>query len=257
MDSYLESPALWPDVHNTIIGRMRELLALGLRPNDFCQVEDRVYMVDEDDPARSVMISDVALIEALGEHPSPAAESTSAIVAEPFPVANLIDDEIHEPLLQIIDAKSREVVTVIEGVSPSNKVPRSAGEASYRKERGDVLQSPADWVEIDLLRAGRRTRLKGRFRESDDRIHWSRVTERPEEWVPPVSLQQPLPKIPVPLRPQHAEAELEHQAVLHLAYDRAGYDLVLDDRSDPPPPPLTDEQRPRLAEILKPFRRQA
>jgi hypothetical protein len=177
---------------------------------------------------------------------------TSAIDAEPIPVVNFVEDEIHEPFLQIIDAKSRKVVTVIEVASPSNNVPRSVGEARFRKKRGDVLPSTASRVEIDLNRA----RLKGRFRESDGRIHWSRVTERPKEWGLPVALRQPLPKNRIPLRPEHPEAELDLQAMLNLACDRAGYNLVLDDRSDPPFP-LTDEQRLWLAEVLKSFRSQA
>lgn len=52
MVPYRESPALWPDVRNTIFGLIRELHSPGLRPDCFCQVEDRVRIVDEDDPAR-------------------------------------------------------------------------------------------------------------------------------------------------------------------------------------------------------------
>jgi hypothetical protein len=63
---YRESPALWPDVRNTIIGLIRELHSPGLRPDCFCQVEDRVCIVDEDDPTRSVLIPDDAILEAQG-----------------------------------------------------------------------------------------------------------------------------------------------------------------------------------------------
>lgn len=257
MDPYLESPSLWPDVHDTFITVIRELLAPGLRPSYFCQIEERVYVVDDYDPVRDVIIPDVVISQVHPGQPGSAAAPASTAVAEPILVMNFIDEEIHEPLLQIIDAQSREVVTVIEVLSPTNKIPRSNGMASYRKKREEVLQSTANWVEIDLLRAGRRARLRGRFRESDYRMHWSRAKERPKEWVLPVSMAQPLPKIPIPLRPKHPEAELDLQAVLNLVYDRAGYDLILDYRRDPPEPPLTDAQRQLVQEVLKTLRNSA
>ena len=70
----------------------------------------------------------------------------------------------------------------------------------------------------------------------------------------PILLAQQLPTIPIPLRPETPEAKLDLQAVLNLVYQRAGYDLVLDYQSAPPAPPLTDEQRGWVQELLQPTR---
>jgi hypothetical protein len=53
-----------------------------------------------------------------------------------------------------------------------------------------------------------------------------------------VTLDQPLPTIPVPLRPPDADAVLDLQAALAAVYDEAGYDLSIDYTLTPPPPPL-------------------
>lgn len=43
MDPYLERPALWPDVHNSLITALRDDLAPRLRPRYVVAVEERVY----------------------------------------------------------------------------------------------------------------------------------------------------------------------------------------------------------------------
>jgi hypothetical protein len=43
-------------------------------------------------------------------------------VAEPIVVTSLIEEEIHEARLEIIDREERLVVTVLEVISPTNKV---------------------------------------------------------------------------------------------------------------------------------------
>lgn len=48
-------------------------------------------------------------------------------VAEPMIATTWFEEEIHEAFLKIIDRESRDVVTVIEILSPTNKNPGSAG----------------------------------------------------------------------------------------------------------------------------------
>src|SRR5580692_10620329 len=65
-------------------------------------------------------------------------------------VANDADAELVSHL-QIIDRESREVVTVIELLSPTNKRP-GEHRAQYLAKRSAVRHSNAHLVEIDLLR---------------------------------------------------------------------------------------------------------
>ena len=76
-------------------------------------------------------------------------------VAEPIVATTWFEEEIHEAFLKIIDRESRDVVTVIEILSPTNKVPGSPGRESFEEKRREVMHSPSHWVEIDLLRGTR------------------------------------------------------------------------------------------------------
>ncbi len=56
MDPYLESPELWPDLHHEMISVIRESLNVSLRPRYHAMVEERVYVSDDRDPGRKVII---------------------------------------------------------------------------------------------------------------------------------------------------------------------------------------------------------
>ena len=251
MDPYLERPSLWPDVHHRLLSCMSDVLAPILRPAYFVQIEERVYLMDESDPAWPVIIPDLVIVPTseYRAYSPPDSESATALLTQPAPAVLVLDEEIRETRLSIIDVGSQKIVTVIELLSPTNKVPGSEGMHSFAEKRKDVLHSDAHWIEIDLLRGGARIPIDGNFANSDYRVHVSRVHERPKSWVWPIALPQRLPRIPIPLRPEHPEAELDLQAVLNLAYDRAGYDLVVKYDRDPTPP-LTDSQRAWAKAIL-------
>ena len=56
MDPYLEDPGLWPDVHNNLITGMQAALTALLRPKYQVRIEERVYVSDDDDPGRGVLV---------------------------------------------------------------------------------------------------------------------------------------------------------------------------------------------------------
>src|SRR5437588_11017414 len=156
MDPYLEDSGLWPDVHNSFLVAARELLTQGVRPKYFVRLEERIYVSGDDDPGRPVLIPDLRI----GDRPEFAGLELSAApidgvaVAEPETFVTLLDQEIHEPRMEVVDRETHQVITVIELLSPSNKVLGSEGRRSYQEKRDEVLHSPSHWVEIDLLRTG-------------------------------------------------------------------------------------------------------
>jgi len=106
MDPYLENPTHWSDVHHGLISEIQARLNQQLRPKYFARVEERVYISDEYDVGRSVIIPDVRLMtddsESWRHVTSPTRTSGTATI-EPIEITTLIDDEIHEARLEIID----------------------------------------------------------------------------------------------------------------------------------------------------------
>jgi hypothetical protein len=254
MDPYLEEPGLWPDVHHGLISQIQAELNARVRPKYHVRVEERVYISDENDPGREVIVPDLRVSPAGRDEPHGwSAEEMGtgyAAVAEPVVLTTLIDDEIHEAFLEVIDRQERMVVTVIEILSPTNKVSGSRGRASYLAKRQEVMTSPSHLVEIDLLRAGVAIHTRELLPPADYYVHVSRKVQRPKGVVWPILLAQRLPAISIPLRPDDEDVSLDLQEVLSTAYDRAAYDVAIDYRREPVPP-LNETQQPWAHTLLQ------
>jgi hypothetical protein len=238
MDPYLENPSLWPDVHHELISETRALLGATLRPKYYVRVEQRVYISDENDSGRLVMIPDIRIaVPPAREGPAFLPGGTSVVeVAEPIEGITLIEEEIRDSYIEIIDRVDRSVVTVIEILSPTNKMPGSKGRESYEWKREGVMRSPTHLVEIDLLRRGLPIPVYGGIPEHEYLVHVSRANKRPGATLWPIRLSQRLPAIRIPLKDEDENVALDLQAVLTAAYDRAGYDLEIDYGREPVPP---------------------
>jgi hypothetical protein len=237
MDPYLESPVIWPDVHHELISSIRAALNPGLRPRYIARVELRVYISDDDDPGRQALVPDVRVEVDPRRTGAGAQQSEPALSAtEPLIVPTLMDEEIEEAFLKITRVETEELVTVIEVLSPTNKIRGSRGRASFMSKRHEIMNTAVHWVEIDLLRGGTPSVTDPPLRSSDYRILISRGDQRTRTRYWPVSLRQPLPVIPIPLRGKDPEAPLDLGAVFRAGYDRAGYDLSTDYRKEPQPP---------------------
>ena len=245
MDPYLEAPELWPDFHHELISAIRERMNLLLRPAYHSMVEDRVYISDERDPGRSVLIPDVAimatsrLLESKVLPRDHIGRETDVAVAEPVVATTMFEEEIREARIVIYDGAGRQVVTVIEILSPSNKIVGARGRGEYESKRREVLQSPAHLVEIDLLRNGVPIYTGEQLPPHDYLVHVSKHGGRPKGVLWPILLTQRLPIIKIPLLPKDPDADLDLGLVLNTAYDRAGYDMVVN-YSETPKVPLSE-----------------
>src|SRR5271154_990327 len=141
MDPYLESPDLWPDVHHRIISEIQSTLNPRLRPAYVARVELRVYVSEDDDPGREVLVPDVRVEKSKHESAHRVRASAGLAIAEPISIPLLLDKEIKEPRLEIRHRASGSLVAVIEVLSPSNKVRSSSGRASFLAKRQDILIS--------------------------------------------------------------------------------------------------------------------
>ena len=143
--------------------------------------------------------------------------------------------------IEIVDAGSgNRVVTVIEFVGPTNKLP-GEGQRLYLKKQKEVVAAGASLVEIDLTRTGKRL-LAGPM----ELLHrWQRTNYMAcitRGWKPdvaelyPLPLAEPLPALRIPLRESDADATLNLQSLIDQCYENGGYDTI--DYHQPPIPPL-------------------
>ncbi len=245
MDPYLESPVIWPDVHHELISEIRAALNPKLRPGYVVRVELRVYISDDDDPGRSLLVPDVRVDTSPKRKGAkkPKRELVPS-VTEPLIVPTLMDEEIEEAFLKIIHVESDSLVTVIEVLSPANKMRGSSGRASFMAKRHSIMNTEVHWVEIDLLRGGTPSVTDPPLRPSSDyRVLVSRADQRTRTRYWPIGVRHALPVVGIPLRGKDPEVPLDLGAVFTTAYERAAYDASVDYRKEPRPPLQGDDAK--------------
>jgi Uma2 family endonuclease len=256
MDPYLEDPVLWPDVHARFIIAISELLTPRLRPQYVARVEQYAFVFDSDEAGEQLyIVPDVKIVEqGLGARVRDESSGVATIpMAEPIDVTGLIPQAVRQRYIEIRDPTSREVITVIEVVSPSNKRKGATGRRRFLEKRQEVSQARTSWLEIDLLREGERTIALPR---RVPRLHYLAYGDRTvgdvddrAQWAWPINLRQRLPVLKVPLRPGEQDVPLDLQAALDALYQRAGYDVDVD-YSKPPKPPLEGDDARWAEELL-------
>lgn len=237
MDPYLEHPSLWQDIHNRLITAIADELSPQVAPKYYVGVERRAYLFKPDD---IVFIGrpDLAIVQPRRQPAMPVMAGLA--IAEP-PAVYAVDvpmaDEVSESFLEIREVKTGRLITLMELLSPVNKV-SDEGREQYTRKREDVLRTRTSLVEIDLLRAGKPMAVVGPDVKSDYRILVSPGWQRPHARLHAFGLRQPIPEITIPLQKGEEEPTLALNAVLHSLYNRARFDLRLD-YSEPPVPLLS------------------
>lgn len=238
MDPYLEG-YLWSDVHNALASKIRAFLAPQLRPKYAARLE--VYVVEDISPSSEIGIlyPDVEVLQIRQRRDVTPTTPTSNIATTPAPLTLPVIQpvEVRIPTVEIRDTANNVLVSCIEILSPVNK--REPGITDYRKKRQRLYNANVHLIEIDLLRRGNRPFNHPRLPDVPYLITLTRAGSGVIDlW--PVTLQDTLPTIPVPLREGERDAVLELQAALNAIYDEAGYDLSIDYTQPPPPPALSD-----------------
>ena len=251
MDPYLEKPGFWRDVHIELMSGIRAALGPKLRPKYVALLDQRVYISDDDDPAMEYVIPDVRVaVRPNGKRSQRTAPvSTTIEITEPLPIT-LQREEVEEPFITIKNPKTGELVTIIEVLSPSNKIGGSAGRRDFMDKRREVLSSDVHWVEIDLLRTGKPTVLNSMLRPSDYRVLVSRGEDHLHAHYWPINLRDALPIVGIPLKGKDPDVPLDLGAVLESAYDRACWDGAID-YSQPAEPPLKPDDAKWANKLLR------
>jgi hypothetical protein len=235
MDPYLEHPALWPDVHNRLIAAIADHVTPLVAPRYYVALERRTYLLKPDDV---VLIGrpDVAVVQAPDRET--ARTRTTAGATAVLEVEVPMTDEVEEIFLEVHEVTTGRLVTILELLSPVNKL-IGRGREAYEEKRAHVFRTRTSLVELDLLRAGEPMPVVGRPVPSDYRILVSRGARRPRAQLYSWSVRQPIPTFPLPLLPGDVEPTADVGGVLRSLYDRARFDLRLD-YTKPPVPPLAE-----------------
>ncbi len=179
MDPWLEHPAIWLDVHNSLITAIRDELVPRIAPKYYIGLEQRVYALE---PSELIFVGRPDIVMGrpvavdVAYEPIEADESTAVGVLD---VEVPTRDKLQEWYLEIHDVQTGTLVTALEILSPFNKL-HVKGREEYIKKRKRVFGSMTNLVEIDLLRAGEPMPLDRRPPRTDYRILFRRGASHPK-----------------------------------------------------------------------------
>lgn len=239
MNPYLEQPSVWEDFHSRFMTYAGESLAAQVRPNFFVKLEERVFIHEPSSDERRKLLGkpDIALFEALPIRNTPVAVVDPALNRVKSIMATIPDVEIERhAVIEIRDRQDRQLVTMIELLSPSNKR-YGADREQYLMKRSTMMFSAASIVEIDLLRGGPRLPIND-LPSCDYCVTVFRKSNAPKVEAWPIGIRDELPVIPIPLKGNFADATLDLKAMLNRVYDAAGYEDYL--YESPPEPALNE-----------------
>jgi hypothetical protein len=241
MDPFLEDPVVWPGLHHLLIGHLGAALNRVLPPAYVARIGERLYVVQ---PDRSI-VPDVTVRAAprAAELPAATAAQASAVLAvDPAWEVVAQDEEHREGYVEILGPPpARDVVSVLEVLSPANKTAGGIGRDQYVRKQREVLAGPAHLLEVDLLRGGTHTvaapraalLARGTF---DYLVSLSRAADRGRFTVWARTVRDRLPRFLVPLLGDDGHVAVDLQDVFDASYADGGFARSVDYSATPVPP---------------------
>jgi hypothetical protein len=214
MDPYLEDDHLWPGFQHHLVHALHQLLLPGLMDRYRARISQRHY------------VSEQALF------------------------TSVIREEHTEALIEIRQRADGRLVTLLEVMSPANKM-SDAGRQAYLGRRAEAKGTKANVVEIDLVLQG--TPLVEYARDGlpswDFAVFVSRAAQPDRYEIFPATLQKRLPKFRLPLAADDRDTVIDLQAAFARAYDQGDFAKHIDYVRDPATK-LGDENRDWLRQRL-------
>jgi hypothetical protein len=185
VDPYLEATGLWETFHTVLITGCMASLNRHLPEPYFAQVETRIELATFDQP-ESQHLPDVVVGRGDTESSHrPEAEVVRIGTLEPttIPLAKR-ETEVRERWIEILHLPQMELITVIELLSPSNKM--GPGRSEYIQKRNALIDLSVNLVEIDLLLSGKRMPMAKPLPQGDYLALVARTDRRPDQGFHPV-----------------------------------------------------------------------
>jgi len=193
---YLEAPAFWADFHLTFIGCLREAIADVLPHFYEARLDETVHFVPMSDEVIKLIYPDVAVSRARTRRKSSRPGSAATAVLEPVIFPPELVEEVRQARIQVLHRPDRSLVTVVEVLSPVNKV--GEGLADFCAKRLAILRQGVHLVEVDLLIGGRRLPLAEPLPAGDYYVMISHSNNRPNCEVYPGPFAKPCRRFPFP-----------------------------------------------------------
>src|SRR5215471_16491621 len=198
MDPYLEDDALWPAFHHQLVLCLYQILLPGLVDRYRARVAQRHYTTEQ------------ALF------------------------TSVVREEHHEDYIEVRQRSDGRIITLVDVVSPANKV-SVAGRSAYLDKRREAKSANANLVEIDLVLQGQPTLEYSRdgLPDWDYAVTVTRSTQPERYEIYTATLQKRLPRFRLPLAADDRDTVLDLQAVFTRCYDQASFCAKIDYGRDP------------------------
>ncbi len=242
----------WRGAHTALIMYLRDALQERLPPDLVAEPEEAsVTLGTGQSPVTYLPDVQVRELWKLKEPSATQAPPKPPEMHATEPIRVFLDEET-ERWLEIRDDKGR-LITVIELLSPSNKV-ESTGRDDYLRKRRDFISGGASLVEINLVRKGawvfaQAVRNELQHAGACYAVCVFRAARPREQEVYPIGLRQRLPSIRVPLRPTDADVVADLQPLVNQCHERGRYHFL--DYRLAPEPPLAPEDAAWANQLLR------
>jgi hypothetical protein len=215
MDPYLEDEKLWPGFQHQLVNCLYQILLPGLVDRYRARVGQRLYVTEQ------------ALF------------------------TSIVRDEHQEELIEIRQRNDGRLVTLVEVVSPSNKM-TEPGRQAYLNKRREAKVASASLVEIDLVLQGQPMLDYSRegLPDWDYAVTVTRSNQPERYEIYTATLQKRLPRFRLPLAADDRDTVLDLHAAFTRCYDQGGFAAKIDYKREPAAP-LNDEDREWVNDLLK------
>jgi Protein of unknown function (DUF4058) len=241
MDPYIESSGVWGDFHGSLLSAIRADLNSRLPSGYSASLE--LYVWAEEGNSEKVKRAREPDVFVREDPYSGIRLSATATIVAPSTIVLPELKRKKRRYLRVVDNRTRQVVTVVELLSPTNKKPGD-DRVHYLEKRNEYFANNLNFVEIDLLRSGRRPPLgKSSPGRGDFYVMVCRAWEYPSAGFWSFGLRETLPDLPIPVTEELGDTPLHLQACFERAYDEGRYQTSLSYDEPLKPKPNSEDQR--------------
>ena len=228
VDPYIESQGRWPDFHARLLLYCGDLLSARMPGGYVAQMEEHVYLVEAFSDEDRLVRPDVSILHNEGPgrtHDSGGGVATLQLAPVAVPLATEMVEDERARWLEVRRLPDMRLVTVIELLSPSNKI--GIGRERYLEKRLSFIAQPIHLVELDLLSGGQRLPMRKPMPKGDYYALVSRAGNRPMSDVYAWTVRDKLPTIPIPLLSPDPDVLLDLAPLYDLSYQNGRYGNIL------------------------------